>query len=59
MILEAFVDAAETSKTVTPKVGTAGRAAVDAAFKVSNGTVPDRPVARRRRPRHRIARRRT
>ncbi len=39
MVLEAFVDAAEASKTVTPKVGTAGRVAQDAEFKVSNGTV--------------------
>jgi len=39
MVLEAFVDSAEASKTVTPRVGTAGRAPKSAEFSVSNGAV--------------------
>lgn len=39
MMLEAYIDSAEASKTVTPKVGTAGRSAKDAEFQVSNGAV--------------------
>ncbi len=39
MALVAYIDAREASKTVTPRVGTAGRPAEDATFSVSNGTV--------------------
>jgi len=37
--LEAFVSAVEASKTVTARVGEAGKPAVDAGFKASGGTV--------------------
>lgn len=38
-VLEAFISAEETSKTITPHVGEAGTPAVDATFKVSGGKV--------------------
>ncbi len=38
-VLEAYIDAEKASETVMPKVGTAGRPAVNATFKVGGGSV--------------------
>lgn len=39
MVLQAYIDANEASRTVTPRVGAAGRPPVDARFKVAGGAV--------------------
>lgn len=38
-VLEAYIDSAKATKDVAPRVGGAGRPAVDATFKVSGGSV--------------------
>jgi vancomycin resistance protein YoaR len=39
LVLEAYIDSAKATEVVGPRVGGAGHAAVDATFKVSNGSV--------------------